>query len=474
MSEQAFGKAIEGGTFVMEKNMTVGNPARIILEFVLPIFLGNLFQQLYSMVDTIIVGKFVGTKALAAVGATGNINFLILGFLMGLTAGFTVLTSQRFGAGDLNGMRRSVGTAAILSIAASVVMTIISMISMRGLLTLMNTPEDIFDGSYTYIMIICGGIFAQVLYNLLAGILRALGNSRVPLYFLIFSACMNIVLDLLLILVIPLGVAGAAIATVISQGLSGILALIYIVCKVPILHLTRSDWRFDKIIARRELSIGLPMAFQYSITAIGSVMVQTALNGLGSLHVAAFTAASKFDQLANQFYGAIGVTMATYCAQNTGARRLDRIRQGFRTATSITFAYSAVLGILLYYFGYHATRMFINEDFDTVVPLVDTMLKCSSLFLFPLTIVNVFRNGIQGMGYGLLPMTAGIAELVGRGVAAVLAARHNSYWGVCMASPLAWILASALLLIMYVYVIRDTKRRLNLTDGASPDSAQSE
>ena len=311
----------------MEKDMTAGSPAKIIWNFTLPIVIGNIFQQFYTMVDTVIVGKFVGTKALAAVGATGTICFLILGFLMGLTAGFTVITSQRFGAGDMEGMRKTVGSAAVLSVVISLLMTVVSMVGMKPLLKFMNTPDDIFHDTYLYIMIICAGIFAQVLYNLLASILRALGNSKTPLYFLLFSAVLNIVLDLVLIIVFHLGAPGAAYATVIAQGVSGLLCLIYIIKKVPVLKLEKSDFRPDAHLIRTQLVIGFPMALQYSITAIGTMMVQAALNGLGSLHVAAFTAANKIEQVVTQMYVALGATMATYSAQYMGAGKVKRIHQ---------------------------------------------------------------------------------------------------------------------------------------------------
>ena len=302
-----------------EKDMTVGDPQKIILNFTIPVFIGNVFQQVYSMADTVIVGKFVGTKALAAVGATGTINFLILGFLLGLTAGFTVLTAQKFGAGDMESMRKTVGNAAILSFIVAVAMTLVSMLGMRWLLTFMNTPEDIFDDAYTYIMIICGGIFTQVLYNLLSSILRALGNSKTPLYFLLLSAGLNIVLDLVLIIYFHMGVAGAAYATVISQGVSGFLCLIFIIKKVPVLHMEKGEFRLEKNLSIQQLKVGFPMALQYSITAIGTMMVQSALNMLGSIAVAAFTAANKIENLLTQAFVAQGVTMATYCAQNMGA-----------------------------------------------------------------------------------------------------------------------------------------------------------
>ena len=229
----------------MEKDMTVGNPTKMILNFTIPLFIGNVFQQLYNMADTIIVGKFVGANALAAVGSTGTIMFLIIGFLQGMTAGFTVPTAQKFGAGDMRSVRKTVGSAAILSLIVSAIMTVISMVGMRWLLHFMNTPDNIFDDAYRYIMVICAGIFAQVLYNLLASILRALGNSKTPLYFLILAAVLNIILDLVFIIVFHMGAAGAAYATVIAQGISGVLCLVYIIRKVPILRLTKEDWKLD-------------------------------------------------------------------------------------------------------------------------------------------------------------------------------------------------------------------------------------
>ena len=431
----------------MERDMTVGTPWKIILNFTIPIVIGNIFQQFYSMVDTVIVGKFVGTKALAAVGSTGTIGFLILGFLMGLTAGFTVLTSQRFGAGDMPGMRKTVGSAAVLSVIVSVVMTVISMAFMKPLLILMNTPEDIFQDAYKYIMIICAGIFTQVMYNLLAGILRALGNSKTPLYFLLFSAGLNIVLDLVLIIVFHLGAAGAAYATVIAQGVSALLCLIYIIKKVPILKLDRWDFKLDGHLVRQQLAIGFPMALQYSITAIG-----------------AFTAANKIEQVVTQVYVALGTTMATYCAQNMGAGKVKRISRGFRATTIMGSMYSVVFGVLVFYFGNMLTGLFVSENLDQIVGLVDVYMKCVALFFVPLNVVNVYRNGIQGMGYGFLPMTAGIAELAGRGLTAVVASHYKSYLGICLASPVAWIFASALLLVMYFGIMNKYKKAGNFRE----------
>ena len=416
----------------LQKDLTTGNPGKIIFNFTLPIFIGNVFQQFYSMADTIIVGKFVGTKALAAVGSTGTIMFLINGFILGMTAGFTVLTAQKFGAGDMKAMRKTVGNAAILAIIMSLIMTVLGMMAMKPLLGIMKTPDDIFKDAYAYIMVICGGIAAQMLYNFLSSVLRALGNSKVPLYFLILAALLNIVLDMVFIIAFHMGAAGAAWATVISQGISGILCLVYIVKAVPILHLHKEDWRPSGHLLKIQLAVGIPMALQYSITAIGTMMVQTALNLLGSTQVAAFTAANKIEQIVTQAYVAMGTTMATY---------------------------SVVVAAIIMTVGKYMTYLFLSGDLTEIMHSVDIYLKCVGTFFIPLTVVNVYRNGIQGMGYGLLPMMAGVAELVGRGVVAMIAAGQKSYFGVCMASPAAWILASALLIVMYYYVIHQNEKR---------------
>ena len=447
----------------MRTDMTAGKPMKILLDFTIPVFIGNVFQQFYNMVDAIIVGKFVGTKALAAVGSTGTIMFLILGFLTGLTAGFTVLTAQKFGAGKMDEMRQTVGNAALLSIVVSVVMTAVSMAGMHSLLKFMNTPADIFKDAYAYIMIICGGIFAQVLYNLLASILRALGNSKTPLYFLILAALLNIVLDLVFIVIFHMGAAGAAWATVVSQGVSGFLCLLYIIKAVPELHLSRDDWKYRPYLAKNQISVGIPMGLQYSITAIGAMMVQSALNILGAYAVAAFTAGQKVENIFSQAYVALGTAMATYNAQNVGAGNVQRVREGFRSANIIGVSYAIITGAILIVWGKYFAYLFISDNIDSVLPMVDTYVKCVGFFTIPLHFVNVLRNGIQGMGYGLLPMMSGVAELVGRGVTAVVAAHKKSYAGACLASPAAWIVATILLITMYFYVIKDTERKLGRT-----------
>ena len=304
----------------MEKDMTVGKPVSVIINFTIPILIGNIFQQFYNMADAIIVGRCVGNKALAAVGSTGTFMFLIYGLVTGMTVGFTVSTAQRFGAGDMDGMRKSVASAIKLAAIVTALMTAVTMIFMRPMLRLMNTPSDIFDDAYSYIMIICAGIAAQVLYNMLSAILRALGNSKTPLYFLILSALLNIGLDLVFIKVFRMGAAGAAYATVISQLIAGIASFIYIIAKVPLLHLKKEDWAYDRVLVGNQLKVGFPMALQYSITAIGTTMVQAALNKLGSTAVASYTAAGKIEQIAQDRHMSQSVQQWQHTAPRTVGR----------------------------------------------------------------------------------------------------------------------------------------------------------
>ena len=444
----------------MEQDMTQGKPLSIILKFTLPLLVGNIFQQFYNMADTIIVGRFVGANALAAVGSTGTVMFLIIGFAQGITAGFTILTSQRYGAKDEKAVRASVANGILLSVLVTILITVVGLSTMKPLLLLMNTPEDIFRDAYAYIMIVSGGILAQMLYNLLSSILRALGNSKLPLYFLIISAVLNIFLDLLLIIVFGLGTAGAAIATVVAQGISGLLCLGYIMLKLPILHLKKEDRHVGGQIYLTQIRIGLPMALQYSITAIGTMMVQTSLNILGSTLVAAFTAANKIEQVVTQAYVAMGTTMATYGAQNMGAGNVPRIRQGFKACTILGVIYSFIAAAFVMTVGKYMTYLFVSENVGVIMDSVEIYLWCIGICFIPLAVVNIYRNGIQGLGYGLLPMMAGVAELVGRGAVAVAAAKQRSYTGVCMASPAAWILAGSLLLVMYYYIMKVDMKKI--------------
>ena len=433
----------------MELDMTKGRPAGLIAKFIIPIIIGNIFQQFYSMADTIIVGRFVGVDALAAVGATGSITFLILGFTQGMTTGFTVLTAQRFGAGDREGMRKSIGSAVILSVFVTIVMTILSMCGMNWLLTVMNTPADIFDMTKEYIMIICAGICCNVLYNLLASILRAIGNSVVPLVLLLISSITNIVLDYVLIVYGNMGVAGAAYATIISQGLSGVLCLIYIIKAVPTLHVEWHHYKLEEQCVKNQLSVGIPMALQFSITAVGTILVQAALNLLGSTVVASYSVSCKVEQLVTQPFAAMGVTMATYCAQNRGINDLNRIQKGVKAANIMSAIYAVLIYGVVYMILPYAIRLFITENRDVVLGYAKTYIIICGMFFITLGMIFIFRNALQGCGFGFVPMLGGVVELVSRSVVAFVAARLLSYEGVCFANASAWVTAGIFLWIAY-------------------------
>ncbi|MBP5152919.1 MAG: MATE family efflux transporter [Lachnospiraceae bacterium] len=438
-------------------DMTKGKPFGLIVKFIIPVVLGNIFQQLYNMVDTIIVGRFVGLDALAAVGATGTISFLILGFALGLTSGFTVLTAQRFGAGDEKGLKLSVTNAIVLSFAAAVILTIISTAGMKKLLVIMHTPENIFQMSYDYIIIICTGMIFTIFYNVMASLLRAVGNSRAPLYFLIISALLNIVLDLVLIKNFGMGVKGAAYATIISQGISGILCFFYTLNKVKLLVPDKETMRIDGMCMRNQLSIGIPMALQFSITAVGTIMVQTALNKFGSVVVASYTAANKAGQLATLPYSAMGVAMSTYSAQNRGINDIGRIKKGTLVSSIMSIVYSiAIYGVAILTLPV-LMRLFVDTGsdvpFEQILEYGRTYILISGICYIPLGEIFIYRNVMQGCGFSLMAMIGGIVELISRAIVSTVASAHQSFAGVCAADPVTWLVTAIFLMISYKFTV---------------------
>lgn len=436
------------------KDMTSGSPMKLILGFAIPLLMGMLFQQVYSLMDTIIVGRFLGVSALAAVGATGSINFLIIGFCLGVCNGFGLPISQRFGARDYDSLRKYVGNSAILSVIIAAFMTALTVIFARDILVLMKTPEDIIDLSYAYIVVIFAGIPATILYNILSSYLRALGDSIAPLIFLVISACLNIGLDLLFIIVFHMGVFGAAFATVLSQAVSGILCLIYICSKVELLHLHKDDWKLDKHYVNFLLMMGLPMGFQYSITAIGSVILQSAVNSLGSTAVASMTAAGKISIFMCCPFDALGSTMATYGGQNVGAGKLERLGKGMWTAGLIGSIYSVIILGVLYLFGHNLLLLFVDSSETLVINQARHFLLVNAAFYIPLVYVNVVRFLIQGMGFSICALFAGVAEMIARGLVGIAFVPIFGFNAACFASPLAWIFADAFLIPAF-YVTRN-------------------
>ena len=448
----------------MTKDMTQGSPAKHILLFSIPLLIGNIFQQFYSMVDTIIVGRFIGVDALAAVGSTGSLVFLINGFALGLTSGFAVMVSQRFGANDEKGLRKAVSSSVVLCTALVVILTTISLIGTKPLLNLMNTPDNIFNDAYIYVIIMFAGIVTTVAYNMMASILRALGDSKSPLYFLIISSILNIVLDLVFIINFNMGVAGAAYATIISQGVSAILCYIYIVKKYTILKLSKKDYKVKKSMYIKHLKIGIPMALQFSITALGLITVQGALNVLGSTVIAAYTASSKVLQLVMQPAVTYGVTMATYCGQNLGARRYDRIKDGVNKAIKISIITSIISGFVLIAFGTQFVKLFIDNPDAQIIAYSKQVLNISAIFFIPLGLIFIFRNALQGIGESFVPMMAGVAELGARALVAFTLSVPFGFLGICFADPIAWIAASVPLTIYYYITIKKLLAKYDTSD----------
>lgn len=443
----------------MTTDMTKGSPARLILVFMIPLLIGNIFQQLYNMADTIIVGRTISVGALAAVGATGAISFLIIGFVQGITSGFAVITAQRYGANDKRGVRRSVAVSIILSAAVTIIVTIISMYTTRPLLELMKTPSDIIEQSYEYIIIIFAGIAAPVFFNLFSSILRALGDSRTPLVFLVVASVINIVLDFTFILIFNMGVAGAGLATVIAQFISGIWCFIYSIRKYSILHLTRNDWEFSWKFAWKHLQVGLPMAFQFSITAIGTMLIQSALNSLGSTAVAAFTTGSKIDQFATQPLASLGVAIATYCAQNYGAKKLDRIKKGVSQAAIIGIIFSVIGGIVIVIFAKPLVSLFVGNGQEEVMALARKYLVINAIFYISMALLFVYRNTMQGIDRGMTAFIGGVWELAMRALVAFLLVEYLKFTAVCIASPVAWTGATIWLVIVYIIDMKKLKKQ---------------
>ncbi|GHV94688.1 MATE family efflux transporter [Spirochaetia bacterium] len=441
----------------MTKNLTVGNPALLILSFAVPLFIGNVFQQFYNMADAFIVGRTIGINALAAVGSTGSLNFLILGFLMGFCSGAAILTSQRFGAGDERGIRRSFAATIIISIGVTAVLMTVSILTARPLLTLLRTPAEILDDTCRYITIIYWGIPTALLFNLLANTMRAVGDSRTPLLFLVIACIINIILDLVFILVLHTGVEGAAYATVIAQLVSGLLCIPVIIKRIPILNISKEDWRVETKEIWEHIRLALPVGFQMSIIAIGTVAVSYALNKLGTASVAAFTAAAKIDQTATMVLNSFGAAMTTYSAQNYGARKIDRIRRGMIQCSFISCAYSIVMGLVFLFFGRSFSAVFLGRGSDETLSMSHAYLIINSSCYLLLSMLFIIRQSLQGLGDSVTPTVAGIMELLMRIFAAIILGNLFGFNGICFASPLAWLGAMIPLTIAIVF----TMKRLN-------------
>lgn len=443
----------------MVKDMTNGSPSKHILGFAVPMLFGMLFQQFYNLVDTIIVGKTLGVEALAGVGATGSINFMIIGFCMGVCNGFVIPVAQCFGAKKPADLRKYVFNGYICSIVFAIVLTLASVIFCRRILIVMNTPADIIDHAYNYIVVIFIGIPTVFLYNMVSGVIRSLGDSKTPVVFLVLSSIINVVLDFFLILVCKMGVAGAGWATVTSQLISGLTCLIYMYKKYDILKGDKSERVLDRRFITNLCMNGVPMGLQYSITAIGSTILQSAVNTLGSTYVAAMTAGSKMFNFTCCPFDALGSTMATYAGQNVGAAKIKRLGQGVRSAMIIGSIYSVLSLVALYFTTDYIALLFVNASETTIIALTRQFILASACFYIPLTGVNVVRFCIQGMGFSVFAISAGILEMIGRAFAAIILIPSIGFMGACLASPIAWIAADAFLFPAFIHCAKKLNAR---------------
>lgn len=446
----------------MQKNLTEGSPMKLLLGFTIPTLFGMLFQQFYNLVDTMIVGKLLGAKALAAVGATGSVNFLILGFCIGLCSGFALPVAREIGAGKDSRMRRCCANAAYLSAVFALVLTVATCVLCGRILVWMDTPADIFVDSYRYIFIIFLGIPACFLYNLLAGIIRSLGDSRTPVYFLALSSVLNIGLDIAFILWTDMGVAGAALATVISQLVSGVICLLYVRRRFPILRFAKVELQPDHEICVDLCCNGIPMGLQYSVTAIGSILLQTAVNGLGSLYVAAMAAGSKVQQLLACPFDAMGAAMAAYCGQNTGARKPERLGVGIRDCAFLGLGYSLIAYGAMFLWAPQAAMLFLDPaepELELLVTLTSALVRSLTAFFFPLALVNIVRFSIQGMGFSPLAIVSGAMEMGARAVFGRVFVPALGFSAAIYASPVAWLCADLFLLPACAICIRRVSAR---------------
>lgn len=439
------------------KEMTSGASFLLILNFTLPLLLGNLLQQTYSLMDAAIVGKYLGINALASVGASTSVVFLILGFCTGCCSGFSIPVAQKFGARDYVTMRRFISVSLKISGVMSVALAIITSLLCAFILRTMQTPENIFDGAYAYLLITFIGIPSIFFYNLLSGIIRALGDSKTPFWFLLLSSVLNIILDLFCIIVLGWGVAGAAIATVFSQGVSSVLCYIYMNRKYEILKTTPSERRFRSDIARQLLGIGVPMGLQFSITAVGSIMLQSANNALGTACVAAFTAAMRIKMFFMCALDSLGIAMATYSGQNYGAGKPIRIWQGIKSSYVMMMVYVAAINIIIWCFAEKFALLFIDPSETEVIKDTALFLHINLSFFPLLGSLIILRYTIQGAGYTKLAMFSGVSEMVARIMVSLVVVPLFGYLGVCYGDPTAWLFANLFLTPAFIYVYRRLK-----------------
>ena len=436
------------------RDMTVGSPARNILNFALPLVLGYVLQHLYQVVDAAIVGRWVGVEGLAAVGASSSIMFLFLGFCNGACAGFSVPVAQAFGAKEYSLMRQYVANAIRIGIWISVLLTIPICVLCSPILRLVNVPDDIFHQAWIYLMLQFLGIPLVIAYNLLAGFIRSLGNSKEPFYFLLVSSATNIILDLIFVIVFKWGVFGAGFATLISQIVSVSLCYSFIIRQMKMLIPVGEERRYDSDHVTHLLNNGIPMGLQFSITGIGVIMLQSANNALGTMYVAAFTASMRVKYVFTTVFENIGVAMATYCGQNIGARRLDRVKSGLKAATGIMLVYFVITFAVIFPFSDEMMALFVDPSQRQIIDLASQYMRISNYFYPVLGMLTIFRYSIQGLGYSTLSLMSGVMEMLARCAVSIWMVPAMGFMGVCLGDPAAWCAADLFLFPAMYFLLR--------------------
>ena len=456
-----------------DTDMTRGNPMSIIFKFTMTLLMGNVAQQLYNIVDMIIVGRFVNPDALGAVGAVGTIMFLMLGTSNGLVTGFSIVTSQRYGAKDPAGVKASVTNGLYLALVSAALITGVGLTFMHHLLVWMNTPESIFGYAYDYIATICAGLICMIMYNYCASLMRAIGNSKMPLIFLLFSACLNIVLDLVFIIKLGLATYGAALATVISQAVSAVLCIIYIFARMPAIRPSRSDWKISTDTIKQQLRNAIPMAIQYFITSSGTVIMQSAFNIFDNVAVTAIAAASKFQGIITQGMFTVGQTMAAYAGQNYGARNMPRIRDGVKAALKIFVVYSIAAAVFAIVTVPHVLWIFFDAKVDVsiYIPWANVYIIESAICYFFLAMIFIYRHTIQSIGYAGMTMVLGLVELTARIILSAVAINIENYYVAVASDPFAWITAGLCGLFIARALFRKIEKRWAAEDAAKAASA---
>ena len=444
------------------REMTAGRALPLIFNFTMPLLMGNLLQQTYSLVDAAIVGKFLGINALASVGASTSVIFLILGFCNGCCGGFGIPVAQKFGARDYSTMRRYISVSLQLAAVMSVVIAVVTSILCGDILLMMRTPDIIFQDAYYYLLITFIGVPCTFFYNLLSSIIRALGDSKTPFWFLLFSTILNILLDLFCILVLDWGVAGAAIATVFSQGVSAVLCYGYMMRRFDILRGTPDERKFNGALARTLMYIGVPMGLQFSITAIGSIMLQSANNALGTACVAAFTAAMRIKMFVMCPLDALGMAMATYTGQNYGAGKPDRILSGVKSATLVMVEYSVVIAAVMWAMADKFALLFISPAETEIMKDTVLFLHINTSSFILLGSLSILRYTIQGAGYTRLSIFSGVSEMIARVLVSLYLGPALKFVGVCLGDPTAWLFANLFLIPAFVYVYHQLKGRMSI------------